>query len=70
MEFDISSNEEDGEVEETEEWTSDIFTHEDFDFDCEFVGLTKKISPSKSGLDFFHVILMEDVYELIVTQTN
>ena len=64
VEFDLSSDEEDGEVEETEEWTSDIFTHEDLDFDCKFVGLTKRISPIKSVLDFFDIILTEDVMSM------
>jgi len=33
MEFELSSDEEDEEVEETEEWSSNILTHEDFNFD-------------------------------------
>ena len=47
-----------------------ILTHEDFNFDCEFVGNTMRMLPSKSALDFFHIIFTEDVYALIVTQTN
>ena len=45
-------------------------THEDFNFDCEFVGNTMRMLPSKSALEFFHIIFTEDVYALIVTQTN
>ena len=70
MEFDLSSDEEDGELEETEKWSSDILTRKDFNFDCEFVGPTMRTLPSKSALDFFHIIFTEDLYELIVTQTN
>lgn len=70
MEFELSSDEEDEEVEETEEWSSNILTHEDFNFDHEFVGPTMRMLPSKSALDFFHIIFTEDVYALIVTQTN
>ena len=70
MEFDLSSDEEDGELEETEKWSSDILTRKDVNFDCDFVGPTMRMLPSKSALDFFHIIFTEDVYELIVTQTN
>ena len=52
MEFELSSDEEDEEVEETEEWSSNILTHEDFNFDHEFVGPTMRMLPSKSALDF------------------
>ena len=45
-------------------------THEDFNFDREFVGPMMRMLPSKSALDFFHIIFTEDVYALIVTQTN
>lgn len=61
MEFELSSDEEDEEVEETEEWSSNILIHEDFNFDHEFVGPTMRMLPSKSALDFFHIIFTEDV---------
>ena len=70
MEFELSSDEDNEEVEETEEWSSNILTHKDFNFDREFVGPTMRMLPSKSALDFFHIIFTEDVYALIVTQTN
>ena len=59
MEFELSSDEEDEEVEETEEWSFNILTHEDFNFGCEFVGPTMRMLPSKSAPDFYHIIFTE-----------
>ena len=42
--FDLSC---DKEVEKTEECSSDILTREYFNVDCEFVGPTMRMSPSK-----------------------
>ena len=39
MEFELSSDEEDKEVEETEEWSSNILTHEDFNLTVNLLGL-------------------------------
>ena len=68
--FELTSDEEEEEVKEIEEWLSGIVTHEDFDFDETSVGPTKLLLPNKSALDFFHIIFTQDVYDLIVTQTN
>lgn len=61
---------EEKEVEEIEEWLSGIVTREDFDFDEASVGPTMRMLPNKSALDFFHIIFTQDIYDLIVTQTN
>ena len=45
--FDLSSDEEDEEVEKMEECSSDILTREYFNVDCEFVGPTMRMLPSK-----------------------
>ena len=39
FEFELSSDEEDKEVEETEEWSSNILTHEDFNLTVNLLGL-------------------------------
>ena len=52
------------------EWSSDVLTSEDYSFDGEFVGCPMGMLPSKSALYFFHIIFTENVYELIVKETN
>lgn len=68
--FELTSDKEEKEVEEIEEWLSGIVTREDFDFDEASVGPTMRMLPNKSALDFFHIIFTQDIYDLIVTQTN
>ena len=67
--FDLSSDEEDEEVEETEEWSSDILTRQDFNVDCDVCwAYDENVAKQVSSAAFLSHT--EDVYELIVTQAN
>ena len=68
--FEMSSDEEEEEECDSEEWTSDIISHDDFDFDESPVGLKVRMLPNKSALDFFELMFTGDLYDLIVTKTN
>jgi len=67
--FKMPSDEEEEES-DSEEWRSDVITHNDFDFDESSVGLKVRMLPNKSALDFFELIFTDDLYNLIVTETN
>jgi len=67
--FEMPSDEEEDES-DSEEWRSDVITHNDFDFDESSVGLKVRMLPNKSALDFFELIFTDDLYNLILTETN
>jgi len=68
--FEMPSDEEEEEESDSEEWRSDVICHNDFDFDESSVGLKVRMLPNKSALDFFELIFTDDLYNLIITETN
>ena len=68
--FEMPSDEEEEEESDSEEWGSDVITHDDFDFDESSVGLKVRMLPNKSALDFFELIFTDDLHNLIITETN
>lgn len=59
MVFDLSTDEENQEVEESEELSSSITSHADFYFDYSTIGPTAKLLLNKSALDFSIQFLQE-----------
>ena len=66
----MPSNKEEEEESNSEEWRSDVITHNDFDFDESSVFLKVRLLPNKSAMDFFKLIFTDDLYNLIVTENN
>lgn len=67
--FEMTSDKEEEES-NSEEWRVDVITHNDFNFDESSVGLGVRMLPNKSALNFFELIFTDDLYNLIITETN